>query len=382
MKVADLPSHRFDPLVFGVGAWTDNLHFAYDLIATLRPKVLVELGTDRGESYFSFCQSVAENQTGTRCFAVDTWQGDEQSGGCDETTFGEVQQHNAQHYAAFSTLLRMRFDEAVDRFEPARIDLLHLDGLHTEEAVRHDIETWLPKLRPGGILLMHDISVRDRGFGVWKVWEQLQHRGRAYAFTGGPGLGVWEKPPARDAVEPLASLFAPDASSTAEVAEYYSRRARELQERIAAQWHDGSIRHTPAGRQTIVQVFHTRDGVHREEQTVAARVGHDSWKAVSLALPSDAGAAPLRIDFLSALTCIDVARLRVRAGDEVLFKAESGAEFDRVQVAGDAERIPHSWFLRLRITGVDPQLYLPPLTPADPQAQIRIDLYLCVEPHA
>ena len=380
VDLSQLPSQRFRPRVYGVGAWTDNLHFAYDLVATLRPKLLVELGTDRGESFFTFCQSVAENSTGTQCFAVDTWRGDEQSGGCDETTFEEVSQHHAQHYSEFATLIRGRFDEALDRFAPESIDILHLDGLHTEEAVRHDVESWLPKIRSGGILLMHDISVRTRDFGVWKVWEELRERGRFYAFADGPGLGVWQKPPATQLPEPLASLLTDGSDSAGEIGEYYRRRAAELQAKIGQQWRDGSIRDTAAGRQTIVQIFHTHDGVHREEDTVTARVGHDSWKHVSLTLPPGAGAAPLRIDFLSAFTQIDLAHLRVTAARTTLFAAEFDQQFDPIRVEGDAERLPHPWFLRLRITGVDPQLYLPPFTHAEADAPLAVELQMRVVP--
>ncbi|HSH38609.1 MAG TPA: class I SAM-dependent methyltransferase, partial [Chthoniobacterales bacterium] len=236
MTVAELPSHRFRPLVYGVGAWTDNLYFAYDLVATLRPRLLVELGTDRGESYFAFCQSVAENGTATRCFAIDTWRGDEQAGGYDETTWAEVSAHNAQHYAAFSSLLRCTFDDALGQFAPETIDLLHLDGLHTEKAVRHDLDAWLPKIQPGGILLMHDISVRGREFGVWKVWDELRERSRAYAFSDGPGLGVWQKPPAMPLAEPLATLFDAPTDAAAALAAYYRQRARETQEQIGQHW--------------------------------------------------------------------------------------------------------------------------------------------------
>jgi hypothetical protein len=43
--LAGLASRSFQPRVYGVGAWTDNLHFADDLVALLKPRLLVELGT-------------------------------------------------------------------------------------------------------------------------------------------------------------------------------------------------------------------------------------------------------------------------------------------------------------------------------------------------
>ena len=377
----ELPSRNFEPRVYGVGAWTDNLYFAYDLVATLKPRLFVELGTDRAESYFAFCQSVLENRTGTRCFAVDTWRGDEHAGGYDETTFQEVSRHNAIHYSAFSTLVRSRFDDALAQFAPESIDLLHLDGLHTEEAVRHDVEAWLPKLRAGGILLMHDISVRARDFGVWKVWAELQHRGRSYAFADGPGLGVWQKPPANVLRAPVGLLLGDAAGESEQVAEYYRGRAAELQQNIAQQWRDGTIRDTAGAHQTTVQLFHTTDGIHREDDSVIARIGHGEWKDLSLALPPGAGAAPLRLDFFSALTTIDLAALQLSSDRAQYFTAQAPGEFDRIRIAGDAERVPHTQYLRLRITGVDPQLYLPPVELTDKSAPIRLRLKLRVNAH-
>src|SRR4051794_13759751 len=117
VNLSNLPSHQFEPHIYGVGAWTPHIHFGYDLIAALRPELLVELGVDRGESYFALCQSVSENRTGTRCFGIDTWRGDPHAGDYDETTFAQVSEHN-RAYAAFSTLLRSNFDDALARFEP------------------------------------------------------------------------------------------------------------------------------------------------------------------------------------------------------------------------------------------------------------------------
>lgn len=357
----DLPSRPFRPLLYGLGAWTDNLPFAYDLVAALRPQLLVELGTDRGESYFAFCQSVSENSTGTCCVAVDTWRGDAQAGAYDETTFEEVSFHNRTNYERFSTLMRCSFDEALPHFLPESIGLLHLDGLHTEAAVRHDVEAWLPKLAPGAILLLHDVGVRRREFGVWRVWDELRMRGPSFTFTSGPGLGVWQKPPISPLPEPVETLLAgPDERADA-LAQYYRERARELHDRIAQQWRDGSIRQSAGARQTTLQIFHTHDGIHREEDSLFARVGHDAWKDISLSMPADAGAAPLRIDFLSPFTVIEVASIRLLAGEKTLFSAEESESFARLHVAGDAERLVHPHYLRLKITGQDPQLYLPEL---------------------
>lgn len=378
----DLPSRAFRPRVFGVGAWTDNLPFAYDLIARLKPRVVVELGTDRGESYFAFCQSAAENSAATRCFAVDTWRGDHQTGDYDETTFAEVSAHNAAHYAGFSTLLRCCFDEALDQFPSGSIDVLHLDGLHTEAAVRHDVEAWLPKVREGGIFLLHDISVRTRNFGVWKVWGELRGAGRSHAFADGPGLGVLQKFPAALLPDPLEALLTAPNDAALDLERYYRTWVGELQKQIAQQWGDGTIRETAAAQQTVIQVFHTHDGTHREEDSVNARIGHESWKDISIALPSGSGAAPLRIDFVSAFTTIDLAAIAVSSPHGEQYRAESSAEFDAILISGDCRREAHGRYLRLKVMGPDPQLYLPPLQNAENAEQLVVSMRLRVSVHS
>src|SRR6478672_8579409 len=347
MVQLDLPSRHFEPRIYGVGAWTPHLHFAYDLVAVLRPALLVELGVDRGDIYFAFCQSALQNKTGTRCFGIDTWRGDQHAGGYDETTFAQVSEHDRANYESFSTLLRSDFDQGLGKFENETIDVLHLDGLHTEAAVRHDLQAWIPKLRPGGILLIHDVDVRAKDFGVWKVWEELQSQSRSWTFHDGPGLGVWQKPPATPLPGFLEQLLAPPGEANAAFAKYYTERSHELQEKIAQHWRDRSIRHTPFAQQTIIQVFYSKDGAHSEENSVYARVGHEGWKDVRIELPPGAGAAPLRIDFVSALTTIEIASLRV-AG------ALTQPEFESIDVRGDAERLANDSLLRFRITGIDP----------------------------
>jgi hypothetical protein len=356
---AELPSRHFEPRIYGVGAWTSHLHFAYDLVAAMKPRVLVELGVDRGESYFAFSQSAAENKTGTRCFGIDTWRGDQHAGGYDETTFAQVSAHNRENYEAFSTLIRSSFDAALAPFEPESVDVLHLDGLHTEAAVRHDVDSWLPKVRPGGVVLLHDVDVRTRDFGAWKIWAELQARNRSWTFHDGPGLGVWQKPPAQKLPGFLEQLLAPPNEWNDMLAKYYSERAGEMQRKIGDHWRDGTIRNTPFAQQTVIQVFYTNDGAHREEDSIYARVGHDEWKDVTIDLPPDAAASPLRIDFVSALTTIEIASIRVTKAGKVHFAVTDETGFNSIALGGDAERLPHPSALQLKVTGIDPQLYLP-----------------------
>jgi O-antigen biosynthesis protein len=172
-------------------AWLGHMPFAGWIVREFSPKRFVELGAHFGHSYFSFCQAVLDAGVSTECIAVDTWKGDEHTGPYGEDVFVEFAAHNAEHYEGFSRLLRMPFDDASVCFLDGTIDLLHLDGAHTYEAVRHDFEVWLPKLAPGAVVLLHDINIRHLDFGVWKLWEELQ---RQYPnnldFLHSCGLGV------------------------------------------------------------------------------------------------------------------------------------------------------------------------------------------------
>ncbi|NTW52401.1 MAG: class I SAM-dependent methyltransferase [Chlorobiaceae bacterium] len=182
-------NHKPLRLVKPIG-WAGHIPFAFWITETLRPNIFVELGTHSGNSYFAVCQSVATNSLPTICHAVDTWQGDPHAGFYEENVYTEVASYNEQHYHAFSHLLKMTFDEALPLFSNGSIDLLHIDGLHTYEAVRHDFETWLPKMSAKGVVLFHDISVRHEDFGVYRLWDELSARYPHLAFDHSSGLGV------------------------------------------------------------------------------------------------------------------------------------------------------------------------------------------------
>ena len=66
----------------------------------------------------------------------------------------------------------MQFQRSCRIFCENSIDILHIDGLHTYDAVK-DFITWKNKIREGGSILFHDWNVRSEDFGVWKLWEEI-----------------------------------------------------------------------------------------------------------------------------------------------------------------------------------------------------------------
>ncbi|MEP6708568.1 MAG: methyltransferase domain-containing protein [Verrucomicrobiota bacterium] len=135
-----------------------------------------------------------------------------------------------------------------------------------------------------------------------------------------------------------------------------------------------------AGRtETVIQVFYSTDGTYREEQSVFARVREDRWSEISITLPLGTFGAPLRIDFISTLEFIDVAELKITArSGRMVFFAANAKQFDQIDVRGDAKRIAHPDYLRLRLTGIDPQLYLPSLDSIPKDQRLELHLRLCV----
>ncbi len=179
------PEYLSDP-----APWAGHIPFAAWLIKKQKPQCFVELGTYSGISYLTFCQAIHDQNLSTKAYAIDTWKGDAHAGFYDEKVYESLKILHDLKYPAFSTLLRMTFDEALPRFKDGSIDLLHIDGLHTYEAVRHDFENWFPKISQRGIVLFHDTNVFQKNFGVHRLWSEIKNLYPSIQFMHSHGLGV------------------------------------------------------------------------------------------------------------------------------------------------------------------------------------------------
>ena len=177
--------------------WIGHIPFAYELIGRLRPSIVVELGTYSGSSFAAFCQALEAVGQPAKCFGVDLWEGDVHMGRFDEELYQEMRRFSETRYPDIARLIRKDFNQAVSDFADGSIDLLHIDGTHTYEAVSNDFRTWLPKMSPRGVILFHDINVTmenagpaSQHFGVRRLFDEVKGPYPHLEFEHCYGLGM------------------------------------------------------------------------------------------------------------------------------------------------------------------------------------------------
>jgi Methyltransferase domain len=375
-SVYQLPEPTFTPRRYrahGFDAWSGHLPFAHDLVLESKPSLLVELGTHYGESYFTFCQTVAQHGLPTRCYAVDHWRGEAHAGVFDEAVFDEVRAHNQELYAGFSYLLRSSFDDAAAHFQPETIDLLHIDGLHTYEAVRHDFEIWFPNVKSGGLILLHDICVRHEDFGVWRLWEELESEfDQTFAFHHSWGLGLLRKPGGASN-QFLDLLFQRDTTLGERLRRHYVIYASHLENILEQKPLLSSF-----VRQAHVQIFRAGSNGYSQEESQGKSIEFEAWHDLSFHFPHGLGSESLRFDpaHCSCLIEIDSVTVLDQESGRIIWQASTAEVWRSFRFSGTALRIPGAGKCVGLSTGNDPQILLPALPDTQEPVSVIIRLRL------
>lgn len=165
-----------------VTAWRGLEPFAHWLVQTLDPAQTVELGVDYGFSLIELSRYNNGVVTG-----FDWFQGDVQAGHRDVEAIARKNLEDAK--LRFTEIVKSTFDDAAKRFRDSSIDLLHIDGAHDLASVEHDLQTWYPKVRPGGVILLHD--TRSFPNDVGQLFNALTLP--KFEITHSHGLGVVTK---------------------------------------------------------------------------------------------------------------------------------------------------------------------------------------------
>ncbi len=134
---------------------------AYQALASELPNkgVVVEIGVWQGRSLCSVASQIKEKNL--TVYAVDTFEGTPgvQVVHNAEGKLQQIFEENLEHFniRPHVTILRNTSEVAAQSFTEFA-DLIFIDGEHSEEQVIKDIQSWLPRLAPDGVLAGHDYS--------------------------------------------------------------------------------------------------------------------------------------------------------------------------------------------------------------------------------
>ncbi len=148
-----------------------------DLTLELKPQVCVDIGTFGGSSLFPVAATLKYLGSGT-IFGIDPWDKLESLKSFhpvhNEADFRwwAYLDHNYVYESYINAIKRFGLEsycvtlrttslKAASSFD--QIDLLHIDGNHSEEGFTLDVKTYLPMVRSGGYILLNDA-----------LWENAQ----------------------------------------------------------------------------------------------------------------------------------------------------------------------------------------------------------------
>jgi len=395
MTSVEQPSATFRPAALLGGIFSPragHLPFASDLIAALKPSLIVQLGVGSGDSYFGLCQLVTENRLACSVYGIDSWpvlsgkDSSSKTNGSKQPApiFDLVSRHNEAHYKSFSHLVRMSFDDAAAQFEAGSIHLLDVDGVQTYDALKRTLELWLDKVHTTGVILLHNISIRAGDPGAARLWNEMKAALPHFAFRHSNGLGIIAKSFGDAAEIPyVADLFTAQPEERNLIRRYYAACAERL---------ELSSRPSPvpvpaplpipaaAVAQSVFQVFRSRGG----QYSALPELSHDAspgvWTNLRINLSDGTGDRPLRLDVASKPAVVDIATLALRKEDG--HTVWSWNPKDQLQVEGTASRLPETEFFRVLALGPSAKVFLPELRgaefaqPLELEIRFRVDLEL------
>ena len=143
-----------------------NYEFLYDeVVRDLQDySIIVEIGAWKGKSTSYLAQKIKESNKNIKLYVVDTWIGtgnekqhkqliEKLPKSLYETFIDNMKKMEVRDYL---TPLRMDSVSASCLIDDNSVDFVFIDGDHSYEGVKADIEAWWPKLKEGGLIAGHD----------------------------------------------------------------------------------------------------------------------------------------------------------------------------------------------------------------------------------
>jgi hypothetical protein len=175
-----------------------------DLPLLLNRRRLLGCGVEIGVKGGEYSQLLLKTWRGRHLISVDPW-----LEAPTEEYVDIANVHQAKHddyyqqtlgrlrpFGDRSTVWRMMGGDAAERIPDHCLDFAYLDARHDYEAVMQDLEEWIPKVRPGGVLAGHDYidgDFEEGAFGVKSAVDEFfaDRHGRVSATFADPPWRSW-----------------------------------------------------------------------------------------------------------------------------------------------------------------------------------------------
>lgn len=159
-----------------------------DLIYETHPEVCVEVGVYGGSSVYPTAVALKYLDQGL-IYAIDPWRNEDCLVGyeigdpnynwwkrvdLEDIYDGFLKVLRRHKLNSYCYVLRMRGDEAIAQFPDASIDILHIDGNHTEESALYDAKAYLPKVKQGGYIWFDDANWPTTGKAIDYLLEHCE----------------------------------------------------------------------------------------------------------------------------------------------------------------------------------------------------------------
>ncbi len=178
---------------------TNKASILMDLIFILKPKTIVEIGVWGGKSLIPMAFALKANNQG-KIYGVDPWDAQASIQGMEgqnKNWWGKID--HAQIYNGLAKQIeRLELTPQIELIKATSkaaspispIDLLHIDGNHSDEASYLDVQKWVPLVAEGGLIVFDDIN--------WKTTKRAvdylnTNCTKLFEYQGANTWGVWVK---------------------------------------------------------------------------------------------------------------------------------------------------------------------------------------------
>lgn len=177
-----------------------------DFVLQLKPKTIVEIGVFGGRSLLPL--ALAQKTLGFgKTYGIDPWDAKDSVEGLialEHKQWWENVDHSSVLHKLYHHIYSYQLQNQIELICSTsmnapiihNIDILHIDGNHSEEASLFDVEKWVPLVNSGGLIIFDDLDWCERGINTTKKAVDYLDRNciKMGEFQSHSTWGIWCKP--------------------------------------------------------------------------------------------------------------------------------------------------------------------------------------------